>query len=215
MRDNVKRNIKESIALYNLKRESKVRNIKISGVVTIVLLVGLFVMVNNTSRIDRLSDVNVLNNTLDSIVINEISEVSNDLAVEFKALSTIPDELEFLSKIDILSEYKISEIYGVYVWDEDTLDFTSLHDNSITYELDDKDITVSVSSIEYPLECTVMDGSVSKISGVEMLIGQTGDIFDVKFYYENKYYDIKTYYLDVDELKSLLGEFISVLEDEK
>ena len=236
LKENIRKNVKERIAISNIRKEFEVRNNKnskviywiTSGVVAVFIL-GFGIMIgtntfNNRnmqnlnyeiadSQQDTQNNEESLKMDLQINKINEIGIAKLDADVETINAEKLPEEFKFIENIIIPKEFKLLDMYKIYVRSNpDIREYDSLHDYVLVYKKDDEnDIRIALSTVAEPIRDYYLgdNNKISKIGDVELKISQYEEMYMTTFKIKNMYFDIETNGITENELVELLQSIIT------
>ena len=229
LREKIRKNIKEEIAISNIRKEFDMKTNKnrkilyaISSICAVFILgIGIFIgtgKMNNTGLEIGKTEVN--KNKEESLVVElninklKIMEML-DLDADIKTIDIdkLPEEFKFMENILIPEEYEFENSYTVYTRENINIEeYNILHDYILNYRKDDlNDIKIAFSKVEKPLrDYFIQDGDkISKIGDVELKISQWEEMYIVTFEYEDIYFDIETTGITENQLVDLLESLIN------
>ena len=224
LKEKIRKNIKEEIAISNIRKEFGMKTNKNKKVIYVlssicavfILGIGIFVGVNKNLLPGNTVDIGKTDaNDGVELNINKIKDMSMtslDADVKTIELENLPEEFTFIENLQIPEEYNFENGYTVYTRENtDTAEYDVLHDYILNYRKDDlNDIKIAFSGIEAPIrDYFIGDGDkVSKIGEVELVISQWKEMYIVTFEYKDIYFDIETTGVTRNELVSLLQSII-------
>lgn len=229
LREKIRKNIKEEIAVSNIRKEFDMKTNKnrkilyaISSICAVFILgIGIFIetgKMNNTGLEIGKTEVN--KNKEESLVVElninklKIMEML-DLDADIKTIDIdkLPEEFKFMENLLIPEEYEFENSYTVYTRENINIEeYNILHDYILNYRKDDlNDIKIAFSKVEKPLrDYFIQDGDkISKIGDVELNISQWEEMYIVTFEYEDIYFDIETTGITENQLVDLLESLIN------
>ena len=225
LKEKIRKNIKEEIAISNIRKEFGMktnRNKKIiytisSVCAVFILAIGILVgtgQLNDNINISENIDPK-LNIKLNINKIKDMEMTKLDLDVKNVEAKELPDKFNFMRKVKIPSEYKFKDSYNVYTRkDMDVEEYNLLHDYVFNYQKDDfsSGIKIAFSEIEEPLRDYFIDDKykTSKIGDAEIIITQYKQMYMASFKYKDIYFDIEANGITENELVELL---ISIIEN--
>ena len=224
LKERIRKNIKEEIAVSNIRKEFDMKTNKNKKVIYVlssicavfILGIGIFVGVNKNLLPGNTVDIGKTDaNDGVELNINKIKDMSMtslDADVKTIELENLPEEFTFIENLQIPEEYNFENGYTVYTRENtDTAEYNVLHDYILNYRKDDlNDIKIAFSGIEAPIRDYFIDegDKVSKIGEVELVISQWKEMYIVTFEYKDIYFDIETTGVTRNELVSLLQSII-------
>lgn len=229
LKEKIRKNVKEKIAVSNIRSEFYVKDRKIiyeiiSSVAVIVIGVGIIIGTNtfNNNKIQGSYYVFVDSQTdkpdknespqININKINEMSVTTLDMDIETKKIEVLPAKFEFIKNIKIPEEYKIESSYNIYTRsDINKNEYDVLHDYVFSYRADSINrIIITFSEIEKPLRdyYLYVEDKASKIGDIELLIFQYKDMYIVTFDFKDIYFDIETTGITESELIELLQSIL-------
>ena len=227
LKERIRKNIKEEIAILNIRKEFGMKTGKnkklvyaISAICVVFILgIGIFVgtskLNNNIFQDDSLeigkTEEN-LNIKLNINVIKDMAMTSLDADVKTIELEQLPEELMFVKNLLIPENYEFENVYTVYTREnKDIAEYNILHDYIFNYRKDDfNNIKIAFSKLESPIrDYYILDGDkISQIGDVELKISQCEEMYIVTFEYKDIYFDIETTGITEEQLVSLLESII-------
>lgn len=144
--------------------------------------------------------------------IKEISETKLDGKVENINNEDIPENLQFIKSIIVPKDFKISNMYNIYVRSNiDIQKYDLLHDYVFEYrKYDNKQIRIALSTLTYPLRDYYLkdDNKISKIGNTQLKISKYQNMYIITFIINDLYFDIETDGISKNELIDLLKSII-------
>lgn len=230
LKERIRNNVKEKIAVSNIREELDMKSKKsrkiiygiTSSAAVFILGVGIIIGTNtfNNSQIqdnhyeiaDLQGDKQNKNESQEIKLkinkINEMSATSLDADIKTKEIEKLPEKFEFIKNIKIPEEYKIERSYNIYTRNDiNKSEYDVLHDYVFNYRKDSmNEIIIAFSEIEMPLRDYYIDvgDKVSKIGNIELIISQYKDMYIVTFNFKDMYFDIETTGITENELLELL-----------
>lgn len=224
LKEKIRKNIKEEIAISNIRKEFGMKTNKNKKVIYVlssicavfILGIGIFVGVNKNLLPGNTVDIGKTDaNDGVELNINKIKDMSMtslDADVKTIELENLPEEFTFIENLQIPEEYNFENGYTVYTRENtDTAEYNVLHDYILNYRKDDlNDIKIAFSGIEAPIrDYFIGDGDkISKIGNVELKVSQWENMYIVTFEYNDIYFDIETTGITENELVDLLKSII-------
>lgn len=224
LKEKIRKNIKEEIAISNIRKEFGMKTNKNKKVIYVlssicavfILGIGIFVGVNKNLLPGNTVDIGKTDaNDGVELNINKIKDMSMtslDADVKTIELENLPEEFTFIENLQIPEEYNFENGYTVYTRENtDTVEYNVLHDYILNYRKDDlNDIKIAFSGIEAPIrDYFIGDGDkISKIGNVELKVSQWENMYIVTFEYNDIYFDIETTGITENELVDLLKSII-------
>lgn len=224
LKERVRKNIKEEIAISNIRKEFDMKTNKNKKVIYVlssicavfILGIGIFVGVNKNLLPGNTVDIGKTDaNDGVELNINKIKDMSMtslDADVKTIELENLPEEFTFIENLQIPEEYNFENGYTVYTRENtDTAEYNILHDYVLNYRKDDlNDIKIAFSEIEAPIrDYFIGDGDkISKIGNVELKVSQWENMYIVTFEYNDIYFDIETTGITESQLVDLLKSII-------
>ena len=224
LKEKIRKNIKEEIAISNIRKEFGMKTNKNKKVIYVlssicavfILGIGIFVGVNKNLLPGNTVDIGKTDaNDGVELNINKIKDMSMtslDADVKTIELENLPEEFTFIENLQIPEEYNFENGYTVYTRENtDTAEYNVLHDYILNYRKDDlNDIKIAFSGIEAPIrDYFIGDGDkISKIGNVELKVSQWEKMYIVTFEYNDIYFDIETTGITENELVDLLKSII-------
>ena len=235
LKEKIRKNVKEKIAVSNIREEFDMKSKKsrkiiygiTSSAAVFILGVGIIIGTNtfNNNQIqdnhyeiaDLQGDKQNKNEAQEiKLNINKIKEMSaTSLDADIKTIETekLPEKFEFIKNIKIPEEYKIESSYNIYTRNDiNKSEYDVLHDYVFNYRKDSMNkIIIAFSEIEIPLRDYYIDvgDKVSKIGNIELIISQFKDMYIVTFNFKDIYFDIETTGITENELLELLQSIIT------
>ncbi len=224
LKERVRKNIKEEIAISNIRKEFDMKTNKNKKVIYVlssicavfILGIGIFVGVNKNLLPGNTVDIGKTDaNDGVELNINKIKDMSMtslDADVKTIELENLPEEFTFMESLVAPAEYQLESSYMVNVRsNRDIAEYDVIHDYVFNYRKDSSnDIKIAFSEIEEPIRDYFIDegDKVSKIGEVELVISQWKEMYIVTFEYKDIYFDIETTGVTRNELVSLLQSII-------
>lgn len=227
LREKIRKNIKEEIAVSNIRKEFDMKTNKNKKVIYVlssicavfILGIGIFVGVNKNLLPGNTVDIGKTDGKGESVKVElninklkDMSMTSLDADVKTIELETLPKEFTFIENLLIPEEYEFENGYTVYTRaNTDTEEYNILHDYVLNYRKDDlNDIKIAFSEIEAPIrDYFIGDGDkISKIGNVELRVSQWENMYIVTFEYNDICFDIETTGITESQLVDLLKSII-------
>lgn len=224
LKEKIRKNIKEEIAISNIGKEFDMKTNKNKKVIYVlssicavfILGIGIFVGVNKNLLPSNTVDIGKTDaNDGVELNINKIKDMSMtslDADIKISEVDSLPEEFMFIENLLIPEEYEFENSYTVYTRENtDTAEYNVLHDYILNYKRDDlNDIEVAFSKVESPIrDYYIEDGEkISKIGDVELKVSQWEEMYIVTFEYNNIYFDIETTGITENQLVDLLESII-------
>ncbi len=228
LKEKIRNNIREEIAISNIRKEFDMRKNKnkkmiytISSMCAVFIL-GIGILIGTSNLNNKTLQGESLGKTENDNIkvelkINKIKDMSMaklDTDVKTIEIENLPENMQFINKVKISDEYKLTSSYNVYTRDinSDNRDYNILHDYLFYYEKGENNIIrIAVSEIEKPLrDYFIGEGEkISKIGDAKLTIYQWNQMYIVNFEYKNMYFDIETTGVTEDELTTLLESIIT------
>ncbi len=224
LKEKIRKNIKEEIAISNIRKEFGMKTNKNKKVIYVlssicavfILGIGIFVGVNKNLLPGNTVDIGKTDaNDGVELNINKIKDMSMtslDADVKTIELENLPEEFTFIENLQIPEEYNFENGYTVYTRENtDTAEYNILHDYVLNYRKDDlNDIKIAFSEIEAPIrDYFIGDGDkISKIGNVELKVSQWENMYIVTFEYNDIFFDIETTGITESQLVDLLKSII-------
>ena len=233
LKEKVKANVKEKIAILNIRKEFDMKankNKKIVYIITtacavFILCIGIIIGTSNSGleniyqiALEKTNTLNQEESLKNELNINKLkisAMLSLDADVEIIKLEDLPEKYEFIKNISLLKEYKMEESYIVYTRDNKEVDeYNILHDYVFNYKKDSNKIKIAFSELEEPLRDYFIESGdkISKIGDAEFIIYQSGEMYIVTFSYQNINFDIETTGITENELVNLLQSIIDEIK---
>ena len=234
LKEKVKANVKEKIAILNIRKEFDMKankNKKIVYIITsacavFMLCIGIIIGTNKGGlesiyqiALEKINTVNQEESLKNELNINKLeisAMLSLDADVEIIKLEDLPEKFKFIENISLLEEYKLEESYIVCTRDNKEVDeYNILHDYVFNYTKDNNKIKIAFSELEEPLRDYFIEGGdkISKIGDAEFIIYQSEEMYIVTFSYQNIHFDIETTGITEDELVNLLQSIIDQIKN--
>ena len=234
LKEKVKANVKEKIAILNIRKEFDMKankNKKIVYIITsacavLVLCMGIIIGTNNgglesiyqiaLEKTNTLNQEESLTNELNINKLKSLAMLSLDADIKIIKLEDLPEKFKFIENISLPEEYKLEESYTVYTRDNKEVDeYNILHDYVFNYAKDNNKIKIAFSELEEPLRDYFIEGGdeISKIGDAEFIIYQSEEMYIVTFNYQNINFDIETTGITEDELVNLLQSIINQIKN--
>lgn len=229
LREKIRKNIKEEIAVSNIKKEFDMKTNKnrkilyaISSICAVFILeIGIFIgtgKMNNTGLEIGKTEVNI--NKEESLVVElninklKVMEMASlDADIKTIDIDELPEEFKFMENLLIPEGYEFENIHTVYTRENINIEeYNILHDYILNYKKDDlNNIKIAFSKVEQPLrDYFIQEGDkISKIGDVELKISQGEEMYIVTFEYEDIYFDIETTGITENQLVDLLESLIN------
>ena len=224
LKEKIRKNIKEEIAISNIRKEFGMKTNKNKKVIYVlssiyavfILGIGIFVGVNKNLLPGNTVDIGKTDAN-DGVELNinkvkDMSMTSLDADVKTIEIENLPKEFTFVENLLVPNEYKYESGYTVYTRENtDTAEYNVLHDYILNYRKDDlNDIKIAFSGIEAPIrDYFIGDGDkISKIGDVELKVSEWEKMYIVTFEYNDIYFDIETTGITENELVDLLKSII-------
>lgn len=235
LKEKIRKNIKEEIAVSNIRREFDMKSKKNKKVIywitscaaVVILGFGIIISTNTLNNnqtqnnlygiADLQNDKQNKNESLEiKLNINKIKEMTAsklDADVKTIEIEKLPEKFEFIKNIKIPEEYEKESSYNIYTRsDINENDYDVLHDYVFDYRKDSiNKIIIAFSEIEKPLRDYYIDtgDKVSKIGNIELVISQYKDMYIVTFNFQDIYFDIETTGITENELLELLQSILT------
>ena len=227
LKERVRKNIKEEIAISNIRKEFDMKTNKNKKVIYVlssicavfILGIGIFVGVNKNLLPSNTVDIGQTDGKGESVKVElninkvkDMSMTSLDADVKTIELENLPKEFAFVENLLVPNEYEFENGYTVYTTHNiDTAEYNVLHDYLLNYRKDDlNEIKIAFSKVESPIrDYFIGDGEkISKIGNVELKVSQWEKMYIVTFEYDDIYFDIETTGITENELVNLLKSII-------
>ncbi len=145
--------------------------------------------------------------------IKNLTAASLDADVKIIEIDDLQKELDFIKNIKIPGNMKLDSSYTIYTREnfQNSGDYNVLHDYVLSYrESHLRNIKIRFSTLGAPLrDCYIeSEEKISKLQGVDLIIGQYKDTYIVTFNYKGMYFNIETNNVTEDELIELLKSII-------
>ena len=227
LKERVRKNIKEEIAISNIRKEFDMKTNKNKKVIYVlssicavfILGIGIFVGVNKNLLPSNTVDIGQTDGKGESVKVElninkvkDMSMTSLDADVKTIELENLPKEFAFVENLLVPNEYEFENGYTVYTRENiDTAEYNVLHDYVLNYRKDDlNEIKIAFSKVESPIrDYFIGDGEkISKIGNVELKVSQWEKMYIVTFEYDDIYFDIETTGITESQLVNLLKSII-------
>ena len=227
LKEKIRKNIKEEIAISNIRKEFGMKTNKNKKVIYVlssicavfILGIGIFVGVNKNLLPSNTVDIGKADGKGESVKVElninkvkDMSMTSLDADVKIIEIENLPEEFTFVENLLVPNEYEFENGYTVYTRENiDTAEYNVLHDYVLNYRKDDlNEIKIAFSKIESPIrDYFIGDGEkISKIGNVELKVSQWEKMYIVTFEYNDIYFDIETTGITENELVDLLKSII-------
>ena len=227
LKERVRRNIKEEIAISNIRKEFDMKTNKNKKVIYVlssicavfILGIGILVGVNKNLLPSNTVDIGKADGKGESVKVElninkvkDMSMTSLDADVKIIEIENLPEEFTFVENLLVPNEYEFENGYTVYTRENiDTAEYNVLHDYVLNYRKDDlNEIKIAFSKVESPIrDYFIGDGEkISKIGNVELKVSQWEKMYIVTFEYNDIYFDIETTGITENELVDLLKSII-------
>ena len=227
LKERVRRNIKEEIAISNIRKEFDMKTNKNKKVIYVlssicavfILGIGILVGVNKNLLPSNTVDIGKADGKGESVKVElninkvkDMSMTSLDADVKIIEIENLPEEFTFVENLLVPNEYEFENGYTVYARENiDTAEYNVLHDYVLNYRKDDlNEIKIAFSKVESPIrDYFIGDGEkISKIGNVELKVSQWEKMYIVTFEYNDIYFDIETTGITENELVDLLKSII-------
>ena len=137
LKEKIRKNVKEEIAISNIRKEFDMKTNKSKKIIYIVssvcavliLCIGIFVGVsklnNNLLKNDnvQLGEAESEENNLDVVLninkLKELAKTSLDLDIKTREMESLPEKFKFIESANIPEGYKLESSYNIYVRDDD------------------------------------------------------------------------------------------------
>lgn len=226
LKERIRKNIKEHIAISNIREEFDMKtNINkkiayaISSICAVFILgIGILVGAHNLNN-NLFQNENVEIGEEESLKIdlniNRIKEAGLakfDADIENINAEKLPGELKFMETIIIPTEFKLVDMYKIYVRsNQDIKKYDLLHDYVFEYQKDEEnDIRIAISTVENPIRDYYLgeNNEISRIGDVELKITQYEKMYMASFRVKDIYFDIETQGITESELVETLKSII-------
>ncbi len=231
LKEKIQKNVKERIAISNIRKEVKMKNDKIlkitsMGAVAIIfgfgIIFGINTLNNNTGE-NNIGIANLKENKEESIKIEinmnkleAVSQMSIDAKVQ-DANNFDMQYFEILKNIRVPNDMEKMSAEKIYVRDLNTGEYTKLHSYVCTYfdrNNNMRNIRISFSDTNKPLRDYNFEdiGNISKINDIELKIYQYEEAYITIFEFGGYKFDIETSNVTESEILEVLKSII--LENE-
>lgn len=238
LKDKIQKNIKEDIAISNMKKEISMNKVKDKKVLYTILsscavffICGMIATHNNIPMFDKedskqgslyekKDNENV--QTKKEIHINKIKNLGAmklDADIKTKNFDTTcftaPYGIRF-GEFKIPKDMNCIDISEIYIKGKDSKEYNILnnYENCYYNDYNDRSITIAFSDTYQPLRDYYLEDTNSKksiIENVEMTIYQYKEIYMTSFTYQNINFDVETEKVTEDELIEFLQSVINSL----
>lgn len=172
---------------------------------------------NNYEKVDLGQDKQNGKGSLNiNLKINKIGEIgATRLDADIKTISAdkLPDEFKFMKNVVIPQEFKLIDMYNIYVRsNQDIKKYDLLRDYVFEYKKDEEnDIRVALSAVAEPIRDYYLgdNDKISKIGEIELRISQYKKMYMATFKIKNIYFDVETNGITEKELVELLKSIIN------
>lgn len=236
LKERIRRNIKEEIAISNIRKEFGMKNNKNKKVIyaissacaVVILVIGVFIgtgnlndnlLQNNLIGIGKTENNNnegTLNVELNINKLKDIGMTRLDVDIKTIEIESLPEKYKFIENVKIPEEYRLEDSYNIFVREDKNIEeYNVLHDYVFCYEKDDlNDIRISFSEKEEPVRDYYINNEkekISKIGNVELIISKWREMYIVTFQHKNLYFDIETTGITENQLIDLLKSIIECI----
>lgn len=231
LKEKIRKNIKEEIAISNIRKEFGMKtnqNKRIIYIVSsvcavLILTIGILFGTGNLKinqdnfLIGKEKNVNGDEEANKKIELNinklkEMAMTSLDADVKTITMESLPEKFQFMKTITLPAEYQLDSSYNVYIRsDRDVAKYDVLHDYVFNYRKDSiNNIIIAFSELEQPIRDYYIDegNKVSKIGNTELIISKCNQMYIVTFKYNGVYFDIETTGITEKELIEMLQSII-------
>ena len=227
LKERVRRNIKEEIAISNIRKEFDMKTNKNKKVIYVlssicaVFILGIGILVGVNKNVLPCNTVDIAQSDgkgegvkveLNINKVKDMSMTSLDADVKIIEIENLPEEFTFVENLLVPNEYEFENGYTVYIRENiDTAEYNVLHDYVLNYRQDElNEIKIAFSKVESPIrDYFIGDGEkISKIGNVELKVSQWEKMYIVTFEYNDIYFDIETTGITENELVDLLKSII-------
>ena len=221
LKEKVRKNVKEKIAVANIREEFNMNNKKsiywiISVCAVCVIVFGIIVGANdfntkinnnlyateNEKSTDVLVDLKI--NKIENMAMKKLNAEMKDFKYE-----DLIEKFEFINNIEMLPEYNLKTTYTIFTKEDiNAEEYNLLHDYVLCYESDNKStIKMAFSEIEKPLRDYFINSQneISKIGDVEFIISQFEETYMITFNINGLYFDIEANGITETQLITLLN----------
>lgn len=232
LKENMRRNIKERIAISNIRKEFDMKDYKnnkliyrIAYGVAAVFILGFGIIIgtnifnnanmrNSNYEIAGLQQYNEKSLEID-LKINKIKEIGMtrlDADIETINDEKLPEEFKFMKNIIIPQKFKLLDMYKIYIRSNPNIKkYDLLHDYVFEYKKDDEnEIRIALSTVAEPIRDYYVgdNNKISKIGHIELKISQYEKMYMATFKIRNMYFDVETNGITESELVELLQSII-------
>lgn len=227
LKEKVRKNVKEKIAVANIREELGMSNKNKKSIywiasVCAVCVIGFGIVVGTNSLNNKEIDNNFYaeenveqEKNVTELKINKIENMAmKKLDAEMKnlELENLPEKFVFIDDVKLPEEYKLEGAYNIFTKEDVNIKkYNLLHDYVLCYAKDDVGtIEIAFSEVGAPLRDYFINSQneVSKIGEVEIVISQFEDKYLVSFDINGLYFDIETNGITESELVELLSSII-------
>lgn len=228
LKEKIRKNIKEKIAISNIRKEFDMKTGKNKKVIYMVsslcaifiLVIGIFIgtgKLNDNFQIGGTGNINdsqgeKVNIKLNINNIKDMAMMKLDGDIQKIEIKDLPEKFKFAQSINVPDEYKLENSYNIYVRsNREIAEYDILHDYVLEYRKDEiNNIRITFSEIEEPLRDYYIDGAdkISKIGDTELIIAKWKDMYIATFKYKDIYFDIETNGITEDELVDMILSII-------
>ena len=226
LKEKIRKNVKERIAVSNIREEFDMKtniNKKIAYAISSIcavfilgigILVGAHNLNNNLFQNENveLGEEESLKIDLNINRIKEAGLAKFDADIENINAEKLPGELKFMETIIIPTEFKLVDMYKIYVRsNQDIKKYDLLHDYVFEYQKDEEnDIRIAISTVENPIRDYYLgeNNEISRIGDVELKITQYEKMYMASFRVKDIYFDIETQGITESELVETLKSII-------
>ena len=203
LKEKIKKNLKEEIAISNIKNDLKTRTDKnkkitftiLSFCLILGLGIGIFIKANNSNN-DLLQD----------------TSAKLDIDVKAIEIDNLPEKFKFIENISIPKGYKLKDSYNTYIKSgKSTNEYDLLHDYVFYYQKDDNNtIKIAFSDVDKPIRdlFTNVGKHTLKLDDVELTICGNFHNYIVTFKHQDIYFDIDTTGITKNEILALSQSII-------
>lgn len=222
--EKIRKNIKEEIAISNIRKEFGMKTNKNKKVIYVlssicavfILGIGIFIGTNQHLLPSNTIDIGQTDaNDGVELNINKIKDMTMttlDADIKTVEIESLPEKFKFIEYLAVPAEYQLESSYMVNIRSNRGIaEYDVIHDYVFNYRKDSSnDIKIAFSEIEEPIRDYFIDegDKVSKIGEVELVISQWKEMYIVTFEYKDIYFDIETTGVTRNELVSLLQSVI-------
>lgn len=227
LKEKVRKNVKEKIAVANIREELDMSNKNRKSIywitsVCAVCVIVFGVVIGTNSLNNREIDKNLYagenvehTKTVTDLKINKIENMAmKKLDAEMKnlELESLPEKFTFIDEVKLPEGYRLEGAYNIFTKeDANVKEYNLLHDYVLCYAKEDvSTIEIAFSEVSVPLRDYFINSQneISKIGEVEVIISQLEDKYLVTFNINGLYFDVETKGISESELVDLISSII-------